>query len=116
MELNAIVQELMERAPSVEVGISINKNCELVYQLSGFYKSGSVDLIERDGRLMAYSRYDQEDRIDSLFCLVALNSQWLASSCEKTWGQPSPEWADLLVEYGFLQKEIVPAQTVYKRT
>ena len=105
LTINPIIQELMERAPEIEVNISIEKS-NLVYTISGFYKSGTAKIIESNGELVAHTRYDQIDSIESFSELVDLNYSWWKQSCPETWPNPSNEWVELLLDEKLITKKV----------
>lgn len=97
----------------VEAGIRVQLDTE-GYRVFGFYKSDSILLIpnaEYDSGLPVYvskDRYGGQDSIRTLKDMVFLNSIWLQRTSERDGGgvYPNSEWEPLLLEHGYLKKEI----------
>lgn len=114
-----LLQELHKKVPNQEVQFRIEDGTITYTLVGGFYKSGTVILkqppvskVDSGVLFIAESRYGKWDNIYSFSDLVLLNWHWFNGSCEKTWPKPSPGWEELLLEAGYITKEII---TVYKR-
>lgn len=79
-------------------------NLRTVYRIEGFYKSGFCDLQEIDGKLFAYTRYDQSDVIESMEDLIRLNYDWWQNSKWKGWTEPEAGWGEMFVAQGLAKK------------
>lgn len=95
-----IVLELVEKGFELKVrksGIFIE----------GFYKSGTVEMIiNEEDQLIAKSRYNQEDVIETFNDLVYLNYEWWQKSKGRSdhWTSPANEWGEFMVELGLAKK------------
>jgi hypothetical protein len=100
-----MVHEIIEQ--SIEIGIPVK--CEFVinrgfvYEVSGFYKSGSITIEEEHGKLIATARYNEKTEINEPKDIVGLNYEWWDYSKDKldTWQKPSGTWMMLFDKYGF---------------
>jgi hypothetical protein len=90
-----------------ERGILITKNSRSIFELSGFYKSGTVKVNVDEGTIVA--RYDEEYSIcnnDLVQTLVDINYDWWQRSKDRSadWKNPDVMWLDLLQEYGLVTR------------
>ena len=67
---------------------------QIEYIVDGFYKSGTIKLIENEDELTAVARYDEQSEIDSLYDLVSLNHEWWIRSKDRFdgWKEPDLSW------------------------
>lgn len=83
--------------------------CKEGISIDGFYKSGTIRLVvnERD-ELIAHSRYQQEDTIETFEDLVHLNYEWWQQSKNRSshWKKPETEWGDFMAEIGLVKKRV----------
>lgn len=97
-----IVLELIEKGFELRV----RKSGVLV---DGFYKSGSIELVlNNENELIAKSRYEQEDVIESFEDLVSLNYEWWQKSKNRNdhWLNPTKQWGELMVELGLVKMRV----------
>lgn len=82
------------------------KDEEIVVE--GFSKSGICTLVEdEEGNVTAHTRYNQQDSLNSFKDLVRLNNEWYqAYKDRKPFDKPDSQWADVLVQYGYLKKKV----------
>lgn len=105
--MNKIIEELIEN--NIPVITTFNPQTKKKeYILEGFYKSGTVKLIETDDKLTAIARYNEETNIESLYDIVQLNYEWWISSKERFdgWKNPDQLWIPLLIKYNFIKHVI----------
>ena len=102
--MNEIILELIKRGISVttEFDKTIDK---VVYTVNGFYKSGTVKLIEEPDGLYVHQRYDQVDKVESCREIVSLNFYWWNHSKDRFdgWKDPDPRWLPLLIDEGCVE-------------
>ena len=86
------------------------------YHLEGFYKSGGVRLRRDPEGYVVADRYKNE-LIHDLCDLVAIHMRWWESSKDRWegWQQPDELWIPLLLEFGYIVAEEVPAKVIYKQ-
>jgi len=81
----------------------------LAYEVSGFYKSGTIRIYEDEETLYAVARYDELTELDEepFDSLVSLNYSWWQRSKERHdgWKNPDSKWLPYFLEKG-LVKEI----------
>ena len=90
---------------SIKIGIPIK--CEFVpsrgfvYEVDGFYKSGTISIEEVDGKLIATARYNETTEINEPKDIVELNFEWWNFSKDKFdgWREPSENWKRLFDMY-----------------
>jgi hypothetical protein len=106
-KMNEIIEELLKKGINtiLEYDKGTNKN---VYYLDGFYKSGTVKLMEECDGLYALQRYGDRDKIESFRDLVHLNFVWWNRSKEHFdgWAKPDPKWLPFLIEEGFIEEKV----------
>lgn len=85
------------------------------YEISGFYKSGTVRLIPMGGKIEAHSRYNEVDEIDSIKDLCFLNLHWWKSSRDRYdgWKSPDGAWIPLLEKYGMISTKTETVKSYY---
>lgn len=68
-----------------------------VYEVDGFYKSGTISIERKKGKLIANSRYDEKTEITSPKDLVVLNHVWWKRSKDRFdgWAEPGSIWKTL---------------------
>ena len=101
----------------VEAGIELTVT-KLGITIAGFYKSSGVRLILiEDGKLLATSRYNQNDIIESLDDLVQLNYDWWQATKNRNPEDrvaPEEAWLPLMVASGRVKvKTTVETKTTY---
>lgn len=104
--MNAIVLGLLKN--NIAVALNYNhETSEIEYTIDGFYKSGTVLLIDKGEKLIAISRYNEQTDIFDLIDLVQLNYSWWNTSKDRFsgWRHPDPKWIPLLEKYGFITKK-----------
>ena len=111
-KMHPIVEELVTRSATAGSPINVELVADedsltgIAYKIYGFYKSGDAILVPKaGGRLLAKTRYDNEDDIDSFRELVALNHQWWVRSKDRHdgWAAPAEPWATWMVEFGMVK-------------
>lgn len=105
MKLHPIIQELLESGLNVLLSYDKDKN-QHKYEVSGFYKSGTVILtIESDTTLLATARYNEKTVINNLTDIVQLNYDWWLHSKERFsgWSHPDESWITLLTKQGLIK-------------
>lgn len=97
-----ITQLLIESEGVIDVKIQFNPRIERIeFVVDGFYKSGTCTLCEVDGKLIAHTRYDGIDVIETLEDLVKLNLSWHEYSQDRYagWAAYDPSWNSLIEKY-----------------
>jgi len=93
--INKIIEE------SIKIGIPIKceyvPNRGFVYEVDGFYKSGTISIEEENGKLIATSRYNKKTEIKSPKDIVKLNYEWWDFSKDRFdgWKVPNDTWKKL---------------------
>ncbi len=98
----------------IELGIPITIK-DRKFFVEGFYKSDTIELyIDLEGQLIANSRYDRKDKINSFRDLVALNYYWWKYSKHRhnDWRFPNKYWLYPLRDNGFISIEIDELVTI----
>jgi hypothetical protein len=72
--LTGFVKTALRRGITVEAFLT--KDETLGFKLSGFYKSGTVELTAEPAYIMARARYNETTRVDTWDDLVRLNHRW----------------------------------------
>lgn len=100
---------------NIPVSLRVESNI-LVYEIGGFYKSGTVSIWRKFCALeteeyIAKDRY-KEQSFSTFEDLVYLNASWWESSKDRHdgWEQPDPRWAPLLLKHGYIEE--VPAEPI----
>ena len=86
----------------VEVSLFLADDGSIGYELFGFYKSGSVRLVqESDNSWVAHARYNETTDIHSLKSLIILNESWYIRSANRYdgWKEMNPAWKSLEDEF-----------------
>lgn len=105
--MNKIIEEILKEGISVLMEHNIEFD-RTEYIIHGFYKSGTVKLIEcEDAALQAIARYDQKTYVNSVRDIVELNYDWWQKSKDRFdgWKEPDPFWIKLLLKYDFIKEE-----------
>lgn len=111
-KMHPIVEEMVTRSSAAGSQISVELVADeasvtgIAYKIDGFYKSGTAILVPKaSGRLLAKTRYGNEDDIDDFRELVALNHQWWVRSKDRHdgWERPAEPWATWMVEFGMVK-------------
>lgn len=113
-KLTNIVKEILSH--NINISLNYDKEIdELIYEVDGFYKSGTVKLKIVEGEIIAKSRYDQNDVIEDLEDLIRLNYRWWKNSCDRYdgWKNPDFRWIQLLKTYGLIE-EVTNTTISYK--
>lgn len=100
-----IVQECIAKKIPVSL---VDHQGMLGFQIHGFYKSGTLTLVETDRGFRAYQRYNEVDEVKEFDDLVRLNYYWLDFSKGKSaaWEQPDPVWAPELERLGYVKRKV----------
>ena len=112
--LPQLIEDLILR--NIPVTIKM-ENGVIGYHLEGFYKCGGVRIMLAPlGEYSVTERYKTE-KISSLSDLVYIHARWWESSKDRWegWQQPDELWIPLLLEFGYIVAEEVPAKIVYKQ-
>ncbi len=94
-------------------GISVRMLSATRYELSGFYKSGTV-VVDISNKTIT-ARYAEVTKYDDLKdSLVAVNYHWWCISKGRSdgWENPDKQWEPLLLEYGYI-KMVVKTSVEY---
>lgn len=97
--MNKIIEEC------IKIGICVKceyiHNSGFVYEIDGFYKSGTISIEEIDGKLIATARYNETKEIVTPKDIVELNYQWWEYSKDRFdgWEIPSEIWKNLFDKY-----------------
>jgi hypothetical protein len=104
--IQEIVKELVKRHIHVEL-LYDSPSDTVAYVVHGFYKSGTVTLIEQNGVIVARSRYDGNTEITELRDLAYLNLDWWRRSENRYdgWANPDGAWVGLLEEFNLVTKQ-----------
>jgi hypothetical protein len=110
MRIPQFIEEL------VEEGIPVTLQKDGKFRIEGFYKSSGVTICQQDGKWVAFQRYDNQDTIETLEDMVALNYSWWLRSKDRFdgWAQPDSLWTPLLLRFGYIKEKAIPARTVYE--
>ena len=114
--MHPFVDEILRKGIGVKLEYNAIKERN-EYIIDGFYKSGTIKLIERvgygDNAFLAESRYDQIDFINTFNDLVYLNYEWWMDSRERYegWADPDPQWLPHLIGANLIKVE---TKAVYK--
>lgn len=92
---------------TIKVGIPVK--CEyvpsrgFVYEIDGFYKSGTITIEEESGKLIATARYNEKTEIKEPKDIVQLNFNWWEYSQDifDGWKWPGSNWLRLFDVYLF---------------
>lgn len=108
-KMNKIIEEILKNGIPVSMEYNKEKN-KIVYIIEGFYKSGSINLEEKENEdvLIATARYDEQTIVESFKDLVSLNYDWWMYSKDKYDGWKSPEsrWLPFLLEMGLVKQNV----------
>jgi len=106
IDIMDIINELVSNGISVRLEYKIQTR-ESSFIVDGFYKSGEVNLVKQDGKVIAHARYDEKTEIDSLRDIVELNYNWWLKSKERFegWKNPDPKWIPLLEKFNFITRK-----------
>jgi hypothetical protein len=104
--IQEIVKELVKRHIQIELQYD-SPSDSVAYIVHGFYKSGTITLIEQNGLIMACSRYDEKTEITQLRDLAYLNLDWWRRSKDRNdfWANPDGAWVGLLEEFNLVTKK-----------
>jgi hypothetical protein len=93
--------ELLKNGIVVELEL---KNDKIGFKIDGFYKSGSVTLIQEDDDFIAYARYNETELIHNLADLACYNKYWWSISKERSdcWKQPDKKWLPILLKFNLI--------------
>lgn len=96
-----LIVELLKNGISVELEL---KNDVIGFKIDGFYKSGTVTLIQEDDHFIAHARYGETELIESLSDLVSYNRYWWSASKERNegWTKPNSKWLPLLLKFNLV--------------
>jgi hypothetical protein len=102
----SLVFELLEYEVPVKLAMSTDN--ELFYEISGFYKSGTISLFQISSSpdvFEARSRYGRKAEVQSLKDLALENLHWWQSSSGRYdgWVGPDPYWLPLLQRYDLVK-------------
>ena len=110
--LSPLMKEIIEEAlkRKAEIGIVLLNEKQIAIQVSGFYKSDTVNLVDKgkeEGFLIAITRYDQHDEIHNWNDLVELNFEWWDSSKNKFtgWRTPNDVFKQDLIDKGLYSEQ-----------
>lgn len=112
--MNKIIEEIVKNGIPIQLSFNKEKN-KMIYTIDGFYKSGSIDLEEKDGGndLIATARYGEQTLVCNFNDLVSLNYDWWMYSKDRYDGWKNPEscWLPFLIDMGLVTKTV---ETVVK--
>ncbi len=92
--LHPIILECLKQEIPVELSYDEDGEC-VIYVVGGFCKSSQAELIvQTDNTILAKTRYDQMDTIESFQDLAELAFEWFDKSCSDTWQTPPPCWQE----------------------
>jgi hypothetical protein len=110
-KLEKLIETLLAKGIHIS-GVELAKSGGLAYQVSGFYKSGTVTVYQIGETLYADSRYNEVDPLDEFDAdpfesLVNLNYQWWTRSKDRFegWASPDASWAPHLVDLGLVKRK-----------
>lgn len=106
--MNPLIKELVIRKISVKP-VFYGEDFTIAYEVDGFYKSGTVKLVENpDGTFVAHARYNETTTIDTLLDLACLNHNWWCNSRDRFegWKNPDSAWIETLKEFNLIKEEI----------
>jgi hypothetical protein len=106
MKIEEIINELLDN----NIEITMKKSGDNIrYHLPGFYKSsGSVYLVEENGHVYCYQRYDKKTPIGDMIDVLYVNRLWWNITKERNPGyiiEIDEEWKELLVKHGVVKEE-----------
>lgn len=101
------MKDIVENLRRREIDFTIT-NTDGEIEVEGFSKSSICRIVEDEkGTVTAYTRYGQEDVLESFRDLVALNYEWFdAYRNREPFTSPSYLWADTLEEFGYVSREV----------
>lgn len=112
--MNKIIEEVLKKGITVNLSFNKEKN-KIIYTIDGFYKSGTIDLEEKDDNdiLIATARYNEQTLVESFDDLVSLNFSWWSYSKNRNecWNAPDSKWLPFLIDSGLVEKYV---ETVIK--
>lgn len=100
-----VMEEIYQKLKEHDIEFDLSLKDEEI-QVHGFSKSGVATLKEdEEGNVVAHTRYGQENKLSSFEDLVRLNYEWFDMYRDrKPFTSPSSDWADVLVEYGYVKR------------
>lgn len=105
--MNKIIEEILKNGITLQVNFNKEKN-KMIYTVDGFYKSGTVDLEEKEGEdiLVATSRYNEKTLIKNFNDLISLNYDWwiYSKNSNEFWKSPDTIWLPFLIDMGLVKK------------
>lgn len=104
---NSLLMDLMIH--KIPITMYLVENNKIAYSVPGFYKCNTVNLIQKDDKFWyVHQRYNQIDIIECLYDLASINKRWWERSKDRyeEWIAPDPCWVDVLLEFGFIKKEV----------
>lgn len=109
--MNQIIKDLLKSGIKVTMEHNPESN-SIEYIIDGFYKSGSVRLMEcgdEEATMVAISRYEERTYIDSVQDIIQLNYDWWQRSKDRFdgWINPDPSWLPLLLKAGLVKEKTV---------
>lgn len=116
MQFNSIIEKCLDHKIPVAVK---RKDGQTLFEIGGFYKSGTVTLYDNHDCFTAVDRYGAHTEIRSIVDLVRLNYDWWIRSCDRgrtvsgyfghqaaeVWEQPDHAWIPLLLEAGLIREK-----------
>lgn len=107
--MNKIIEEIVKNGIPIQLSFNKEKN-KMIYTIDGFYKSGSIDLEEKDdgNDLIATARYGEQTLVCNFNDLVSLNYDWWMYSKDRYDGWKTPEgcWLPFLLDMGLVKKTV----------
>ena len=112
MTLEELIKETLSNGIPV-VGVEYDKACDsLVYEVSGFSKSGTAKLLCRDGKIICETRYNQVDEIEDFDDLVAVAYEWNKNYCDREPFGWDMHWLPLFEKNGLVELKHVEVTKV----
>ena len=108
--LQEIILEALKHG--VPVSLSYNKESEqIVYEVSGFAKSGNVRIEQVGDVIKVFARYNEVDTIEDFQDLARIAKYWHDSYKDRGYGLDG-YWCNVFLEFGWIKKVVETKTTV----
>lgn len=101
MTLQELVTEVLKNHIPV-VGVGLDDNGNLCYEVTGFSKSGNATLTEKDGKIYCHTRYNQVDEIEDFEALAWVAFCWNRNYLDREpFTAYSSDWRPVFERFNF---------------
>lgn len=107
MTLEELIKKTLSNGIPV-VGVEYDKeNDSLVYEIDGFSKSGTAKVLNKGGKIICETRYNQVDEIEDFDVLVDVAYEWNKNYCDREPFGWDSRWLRLFEINGLVKVEKV---------